>query len=153
MPSYAIVPATAEHAAELARVMRDQDKLECLAFGFGPREGILHSMSVARDAWTGLADGRVICMWGSTPPTTLSDQAEPWLLTAHEMPKHAKTFLKMNRAYVEWLKGQYSYLSGWVHERNRVSQNWLRWLGFAVTLEGAMVGEHMFYKFTMDCRK
>ena len=98
MSSYEIVPATLEHATELAERMREPDRQEVWAAAHQPpKKAILYSLAVSRDARTGLADGRVVCMFGVGTATILSNVGVPWLLATDEMERHARAFLRGRR--------------------------------------------------------
>lgn len=132
MTRYQIVPATLEHAAELAPRMRHADVVELDAMGYEPYPALVRSMDESLAAFAGLADGRVVAMFGHCVKSMLSDEAFPWLLTSPDMPKHAKAFLRLNKEYIAGLRQQYRLLWGLVCETNAVSIRWLAWLGFTV---------------------
>ncbi|MGH7274384.1 MAG: hypothetical protein ACREIQ_08010, partial [Nitrospiria bacterium] len=64
-PKYQIVPATDAHAVTLASRMRLEDRTEVLASsGYSPSQALHTSLAGSLEAWTCLADGEVVCMFG-----------------------------------------------------------------------------------------
>ena len=83
---YEIVPATEEHILELAQTMRKADVDEVwAACHFTPAQALEVSVATSTEPKTGLANGRVLCMFGVSVPTLLSDVGVPWLLGAEEI--------------------------------------------------------------------
>lgn len=133
MTDYRIVPATPAHAAELAANMREADVAEVWAgWRHTPTEAINRSIAVSRDPLAGLADGRVVCIFGVASPIILSAVASPWLLGAKELPRHSRTFLRLNRLYTRHIRNEYAILENYVDARNALAIRWLRWLGFTI---------------------
>lgn len=152
MTCYEIVPATVAHAEALAPHMRFHDRIECRAFGYLPLPGLLVSLTTSTEAWTGLADGEPVCMFGVTQQALTDPEAEPWLLSSKEIERHAGAFLRRNRKIIRSWRSRYSSLSGVVYVHNEVSKRWLRWLGFAIGDTAVRIGpDRMFFnKFEME---
>lgn len=126
------MPATEAHARELAPRVRAADAAEIWASNHArPLDALLASL-VSRDTLAGLADGRVMCMFGAKRTTVLSTTASPWLLGANELPEHARAFLRMNREYIRHLQDEYDTLVNFVDARNVVALRWIQWLGFKI---------------------
>ena len=134
MPVYEIVPGLVIHAQELAANMSVADKREMWALAnVSPHEAISECLRVSRDTKTGLADGRVVCMFGIIPPSTiLSDLHTPWLLGTNLLPRHAKTFLRLSRKYFAGMKGATPHMVNYVDARHTAAKRWLSWLGFTL---------------------
>lgn len=132
MSRYEIVKATRAHAEELAPRMRPQDIEEVGALGHTPLDALMISVNDSTEAWAGLADGSVVCIFGLSTQSILSDRAFPWLLSSRDMPRHARAFLRLNREYMASMRKRYRLLWGWVCETNTVSIRWLTWLGFTI---------------------
>lgn len=127
-----VVRATAEHADYLVEHMRQADRDECWAWAhLTPREAVDMSM-VSRDTIAGLADGRVVCIFGVREASPLSRTAYPWMLCTDELPKHALSFLRGSRVYVGMLRERYERLENYVDVRNHDAIKWLGWLGFSL---------------------
>ena len=130
---YEVVPATLEHVLELAENMREADREEVWAAAhYTPEQAALFSLEASRDTTTGLADGKVVCMFGVGAAAIISTTGVPWLLTTDLVNKHAKPFLRRNKKVVKEMLVTYPFLRNYVDERNTVAIKWLRWLGFDV---------------------
>lgn len=130
---YEVVPATFKHAEELAENMRWADCEEVWAVGhLYPLQATLLSLEASRDVWTGLADGKIVCMFGVGAAMILSTTGVPWLLTTELVNEHAKPFLRRNKKVVKEMRDKYPLLRNYVDERNTVAVKWLKWLGFEV---------------------
>ncbi len=149
---YQVVPATEAHAEEMALVMRQADVDEVWAAShYEPLEALLASLRVSPDPWTGLADDRVVCMYGVGQLTLLSDWGSPWLLTSQELPDHARAFLRRNKLYLAEIRSKYRLLLNFVDARNTMSIRWLKWLGFDIAPTQSLGPENLpFHPFKME---
>lgn len=130
---YEVAPATVEHARELAHNMREPDRAEVWAAGhLMPEQATVTSLAASRDAWAGLADGRVVCMFGVGAPMICSVTGVPWLLATAELERHARPFLRRNRKMLRKMMKDYGVLRNHVDARNEKAVRWLRWLGFKI---------------------
>lgn len=152
MIRYEVVPATRAHAEELAPRMRHADAEEVAAMGYAPLPSLLVSLDNSLSAFTGLADGRVVCMFGHCVQTVLSDEASPWLLSSRDITHHVKAFLRLNRQYIAEMRKRYRLLSGLVCETNTVSKRWLVRLGFTIDngLRYPIPGKPGFHYFHLE---
>lgn len=143
MTSYEIVPATEEHAIDIAENMRQADVDEIWASSRStPMQSVMAGLLVSRDpkviqcVWhdtkSGTADGRAMCIFGVTTPTILSRIGSPWMLGHRDLHLHSKTFLKLSREYVRQMKQEYDILVNWVDARNTLSLRWMKWVGLTV---------------------
>ncbi len=128
-----MVPATLEHALELAENMRDADRQEAWDLAHHtPEQATVLSLEASGGTTTGLADGKVVCMFGVESAAIISTTGVPWLLTTDGVERHAQAFLRRNRKVVADMRGRYPLLRNYVDERNLLSIKWLKWLGFDV---------------------
>lgn len=154
MAEYKILPASLEHFQELAHTMREADVAEVWAgWHKSPLEAIETSVTFSPEAFTGLADGRVVCMFGVAKPFLIGGEniGAPWLLGAEELPDHARAFLRLNKRYIEAVRQDFSRLENYVAADNETAIRWLGWLGF--TLEDPKphgVDQELFCRFTME---
>ena len=132
MTEYQIVAATQAHIVELAVTMGQADRDEIWAASRSvPLQSLERAVRVSRDPQAGLANGRVICIFGVKEPTALSTTATPWLLGSEELPLHARRFLRLSRIYfADWLE-RYGALVNYVDVRHTAAIRWLAWLGFS----------------------
>lgn len=127
---YEIARATEAHARDLAENMREADVAEAVASGFSsPLEAVLKPLTASRDTWVGLADGKVLCMFGTQPLTIVSSRACVWMLTTHEVPKHFRVFLRVGREIVRRELIRYTELWNMVDARHATAIRWLTWMG------------------------
>lgn len=134
MTEYAIVKAEPIHAVRLARNLNPADRDEILAAsGADPYVAIVQGMRVSGDTWAGLADGKLVCMFGCVPPQSLFQYAAtPWLLGTPLIKQHARRFLRESRLYFDEMKRQHKLLVNYVDVRHTDAQRWLAWLGFTL---------------------
>ncbi|MDA8231570.1 MAG: hypothetical protein M0006_09550 [Magnetospirillum sp.] len=131
-----VIPATAAHAAAIAPILRAADREEVrAACGLAPEEALRLSLATSPLAWTGMAAGSPVCLFGAASPGLLGGPGRPWLLATDALVRHSAAFLRRNRAYVAAMLDEFGHLANHVDARNSVSVRWLRWLGF--TLEPA----------------
>lgn len=132
-PKYAIVPATAEHAAECAANMRDEDRAEVLAMsGHSPEQAVAASIERSEDVWAAMVDGKVLCLFGVGRATLISDLSCPWMLSTNELPRHARQFARHSKGVVAYWRERHPHLMNAVDARYQTSLRWLRWLGFTI---------------------
>lgn len=126
-----IIPATKDHAHDLAPRMRKADRDEVMA-GSGqlPLQALLFSMEQSDEAWTAFIDGRVEVMFGVGTINMLYGIGAPWLLGSDAIKTHYRAFLRQSLLWKSHLNSQYSELHNMVDDRNKVSKRWLQWLGF-----------------------
>ena len=148
---YEVVPATLEHALELAENIRDADRQEVWAMAhYTPEQATLCSLEASRDAMTGLADGCVVCMFGVGPAAIISTTGIPWLLTTDELEQHQFVFIRRSKKVIKKMLSDYSLLRNYVDERNIVAIKWLEWLGFKMLPSEPFGIEGLsFYPFEM----
>ncbi len=150
---YQILEAVPRHARELAPVMRAADIEEVRDHGREPLDALMYSLENSREVFTGMADGRVVCMFGVGSASIVSRNGCPWLLGARELAAHAPAFLRLNQQYMEHLRRDYDLLWNFVSARNVVAIRWLIWLGFTVSGERADIpGALDWRRFELDNR-
>lgn len=150
-PKYAIVKANLLHAADLAANMRQEDRDEVMALaGQTPEQAVGMSMAISEEVWAGLADGRVLCLFGTAKVTALGDMVCPWMLSTDELPKHARKFLRHSKDVIAYWRDRHMRLSNAVDARYMTAIRWLRWLGFTVH-EAMPMGPNkaMFHRVTI----
>jgi len=129
----AIVPATTAHALELSLTMRQADRDEVIAQS-GVHPGLAIGMSLGNSvkAWTGLADGKVACIWGVSADDDDAEVGIPWMLGTDLIAQHSVRFLIESRGALDEMQAMFPILRNHVDERNKAAIKWLRWLGFKI---------------------
>jgi len=88
------------------------------------KDVISREVAKAELCWTGLYNGRVVCIAGTTRATLVGGGAYLWMLSAKDLP--ARAFLKESRKVLKQLLRQYAYLYGFCDAR---ATKWLAFLG------------------------
>lgn len=129
-PNIEIVPARAIHIREIARRMRDADRLEVsAASGKSPFDALAFSLRRSAYAWTALVNGRPEVMFGVADLNLIEGSGAVWLLGTDAVEKYSRIFLRMSRDFRRQLLARYIVLRNFVHADNRVSIRWLEWMG------------------------
>lgn len=131
MTEVTIRPASFRDALILPLRRADRDEVEALS-GRNPREVLVESVERSASAWAGLADGKLVCLFGCVPLTLIGVTGVPWLLGSDDVCAYSRAFLRRNRAYVAEMLAAFPILANVVDARNTVSVRWLRWLGFSM---------------------
>ena len=79
--------------------------------------------------WIGLADGKLVCIWGLIPPTLLSDTAYLWLYTTEAIKGHEFLFVRHSQIAVKAMLKLYPTITGITKIGNEQTLRWLKWLG------------------------
>jgi RimJ/RimL family protein N-acetyltransferase len=151
-PHIEIRPATFRDALTLVMRKADREEVEALS-GRDPREVLVESVERSASAWAGLADGKLVCLFGVVPMSLVGVTGIPWLLGSDDVCTYGRAFLRRNRAYVHAMLAEYPVLTNVVDARNDVSIRWLRWLGFRLG-EPQPMGPHglPFVPFRMEAQ-
>ena len=147
-----IVPATVDHAADLAPGLRALDLAEIeAASGREPGEVLLESLDRALEASVALLDGRPIAIWGLGTHSLMLGPGVPWMVGSDDLASVGTVFLRESRRQVASMLGRYDTLTNFVDARNEPSIRYLRWLGFAFD-EAAPWGHAglPFHRFHME---
>ena len=84
---------------------------------------------VSQRLFTGLVDGKLLCIWGLIPPTLISDRAYLWLHVTPQAKGHE--FILVRRSQIELRKmlEEYPVITGHCAAGATDSMRWLKWLG------------------------
>lgn len=128
--------------------MRQADIDEVAVLGRTPIAAMVVSLRNSERAWTIIADGRPISMFGVGETNILAGVGAPWMLGTDAVHDHVVPFLRAGRCWVRQLLEGYTVLRNCVDDRNTLSIRWLKWLGFEVGKPVAFKG-HLFRIFEM----
>lgn len=124
---------TEVHIADVLAGVRPQDVAEFWAASHAtPARCLSLGVHYGQESWTGLVDGRVVCIFGVAGYSLLGQSGTVWMLGHRRLDRHARGFLRACRPQIETLLGRYRHLSNWVDARNARAIRWLGWLGFQV---------------------
>jgi hypothetical protein len=144
-----IVPASPAHIRTIAKRMREADRIEVWASSRKtPGEALVWSLRKSTFAWTALIDGRPEVMFGVGDLNVLGGVGAPWLLGTDAVETHFVSFLRLSVEFRRQLLRRYSVLRNFVHDGNRASIRWLRWLGFTLS-DPVTIGDQAFRMFEL----
>lgn len=144
-----IIPATLDHVDTIARRMREADRVEiAAASGRSPHDALAFSLEKSAHAWTVTIDGRPEIMFGVGDINILAGVGAVWLLGTDAVAVHYREFLRQTGAIRDQLLTRYQVLRNFVHDGNRVSVRWLRWMGASLSEPVEMNG-HLFRLFEL----
>lgn len=147
-----IVPATPEHAYEIAKNVRQPDVDELwAATAQRPLDVMLKGIARSEKAMTGMADGVPVCIWGVVYESFIGKVGVPWMVGSVALDMVAVTFLRRCRAQLMEIFAGYDMLVNYVDARNKKAIQWLRFMGFTISDEPVPYGifKFPFHKFSM----
>lgn len=120
--------------ASIARI--DREELQGLisskiALSMGPEDLIKFRQCMASSTivWGGMADGKLVNLWGLVPPTLLSDYAYLWMQMIEDPGEHEFVFVRHSQRAVEEALKHFPTIIGHCHAGARRSMRWVKWLG------------------------
>lgn len=144
--------ATVEHMEAMLPNIRQADIDEFIAAsGQTPEQVMAHALRVSTMAWSGIADGKVVNIFGVAPASLLGKKGIPWMVGSTLIDQHARVFLRRSRHALAEMLELYPHLENYVDQRNHVAKAWLHWLGFHLE-EPAPYGVQglPFHRFYME---
>lgn len=149
----AVGPVTPEVIADLLPRLRPVDRLELDCMGSDDPDADLRRMIAgARRCRASYIDGDLVCIFGVSASTMLSDVGCPWALTtrAVERREFRREFIAGSRVGLEWLGQDFQRLWNLVAEENTTAIRWLRWLGFRFDGRAVDLRGHRFLHFEKE---
>lgn len=139
-----------EDASSIAPHLRDADKNEITASsGSDHAKAILHSILSSEAHTVCLPDGTPICIFGIGDDT--QGNGIPWMIGTDEMIKHRKALIRDARKWIDRQLEEFPLLWNYADARNTVHLNWLRHMGFEISMVPEYIGvdpDVPFYLFT-----
>ena len=132
--------------------MRDEDADEIYASGLYPRNDALLLSALRSDYVTVVTHNSTpLSVFGVRIRGILSDTGTPWLLSSSDVMKHRSLFLRLFPTVIKEMLAVKPILENYVHVKNTVSIQWLKWAGFQFgeTILCPTTGE-TFQKFSME---
>lgn len=131
--------------------MRSADRIEVMAsHGYTPIEALQEGVNVSDYCTAIFIDGDLIAILGLVVTSVISGQGVPWLLGTSGVIKHSREFLANSHDVVNSLVRKCPNMMNYVHDKNRVSIRWLKWLGFKMEPPYSFgVAGEKFRRFTM----
>lgn len=147
-----ILPATQEHIEEILPNVRQADLQEFMAInGWDARRVLETGVRTSTFSVAGLANGKVVTIFGVAPKSMIGGSGIPWLVATDELEKYQFAFLRRCRNGVNAMLSVYPYLENYVDERNHVAKAWLSWLGFTLDAAASYGNDGLnFHRFHME---
>lgn len=120
-----------QHVYELVRTLRPEDRAECEALGFTPKEAVRRSYMGSVIRKVTLLDDKVAAGWGLWG-TVLGQTGNPWLLTSTEVDRAPLHLASTYRREVKKMLTIYPMLENWCDSRYTKSLKLLKLVGFKV---------------------
>lgn len=128
-----LVPATRDHAEELAANLRDADRAEGLAMGLDPAAEALGSWEATRWPLAGVTGEGVVALFGVIDGGgLLAPTHHPWLLSTPLAERNRVGFARAARTVVAGWQAKYRRLENAVDARYTRSVALIAWLGFTL---------------------
>lgn len=142
---------TPEAIKFIADNMREADAVEVRASGgYTPIEALELSMKKSIRSVIVYADDVPLTALGVAPKGILSDVGIPWLLSAEQSLKHKREFLKLSPPVIDEMLDIYPKLINYVHNKNKLSIRWLKWLGFTIENPEPIRTGELFHRFHIE---
>jgi len=135
-------------ASKILEICRERERAAYESLGETGKRFLKDLIRSSREAWTGLIDDEIVCLWGIERGSLLSDSAFIWLLTGTGVDKHPFAFVRHSQIRLADLRERYHYIHGYVQVDNETSVKWLKWLGFTLS-DAEMVNGYAVRKFSM----
>ena len=133
MIKYETIPATKEHVIELAPHTREGDREELWSsLRMEPEEGLIRALEGSFDAEAVMADGKLMCVYGVSQTSIMSDVGFPWLITHRDIKKHLRPLMAGTKKHLDKLRKSFDILENHVDARNTSEIRWMKWMGFYI---------------------
>lgn len=126
-----IIPMTIQHAYELAKNLREDDRLECEALGHTPRESLRKSYYESFLRKTLIIDDKPAACFGLSG-SSLGYVAHPWLLTSPLVEGCYVKLALLYRDHVREMLTMFPRLENFCDSRYDKSLNLLKLIGFRI---------------------
>ena len=144
------LPVTPEHIQHVATNMRQADVDEVKAFGREPLESLTTGVRLSDLSMCLEIDGDICCILGLVKVSMVNSIGVPWMLGTHAIMDHKREFMKQSQIVLQHVLAESNELYNYVHDQNRVSIRWLKWLGFTIEEpQPSGINGELFHKFRM----
>jgi hypothetical protein len=147
MATVTVEPAHPRHINRIANRMREADRIEAAAWGHTPKAALRGSLRASTVAWTAMADGVPVAMFGVAPISAMDRLGTPWMLGTDDVEAQARAVLRLGPRFLAAIEREFPRLENRVSADNHVSIGWLRRLGFAFDDEIVYVRGVAFRRF------
>lgn len=131
--SWELRNATTEGAIWMAPRLREDDLIEILASSrLAPLDALLFSIRNSAEAYEGVVNGDIICMFGVGSLSAATGRGSPWMLGTQGVQDYWLLFARISRVWIDDIRTRYASLENYVDARNALAIRWLAWLGFTI---------------------
>ena len=129
-----VIQATEEHCKQLAPVLREHEleEVSVVAPEKSTEQILKDCIDISETAYAVVTDkDDCVAMFGVSAVS--EDAGVPWMLASELFfTKYKKRFIKETPNYLDLLWGKRKHLYNYVSAKNKLSQDWLKHLGFTV---------------------
>lgn len=119
------------HGPLLVAGLREVDRRELyMLTRLEPADALALTLSMSVATWTALEDGEVICVFGISRRSPLSNVGVPWLVGTDLIYRHWRRFAKQSRDFYDRFAAVFPEMENFVLAENTPTVRWLSWLGF-----------------------
>lgn len=120
-----------EHSAALLSGLREIDRRELYMLSrLKPDDALDLTLSLAVASWSGFVGDELICVFGISRRSQLSDVGVPWLVGTDAIGDNYRPFARLSRDYYSRFSRAFPQMENYVLADNVVTVRWLKWLGF-----------------------
>ncbi len=113
--------------------LRAEDVLEIRRrSGRDPYSVLVYSYRHSDEAYVGLINSEIACVWGVAQESLLAEEASIWLLSTPVMETAPVAVARRTRSELRKLLRRYRSLGNYVDSEYTLCLRWLRWLGFTL---------------------
>lgn len=131
--SWTITTAKPELAdfMHVAENMREADKIEVFELNAStPMQALTQSANTSDITCVVRLNGEPVVILGVGSLSLATKRGIPWLLGTDEVYRNAPLFMHMTKKIFPVISRNYSYLTNVIHEDNKQSERWLKFMGF-----------------------
>lgn len=127
-----VKPATVADGKLLFQNLRHEDYREVEAASGDVQQAITKSIELSSNPQAFWYDAQLLCIWGVVPVSWLKREGCPWMLATTFLLDHKFQFLRRSVREKRRILNEYDLLRQCVDSRNKVTIDWLKWLGFTI---------------------
>ena len=145
-----VIQATEEHAVQLAPHLREHEleEVSVVSPDKSTEQILKDCIAISESAYAVMTEeDNCVAMFGVSAVS--EDAGVPWMLASEKFfTKYKKRFIKETPDYLDKLFGKRKHLYNYVSAKNKLSQGWLKHLGFTIHTDKPIIFKDIeFYTF------